>query len=52
MYYDLFEPLGLAINNTYSENLASYGNNYASYPVALFLVNITTGSPLDMKTVP
>ena len=52
VYYDSFEPLGLLANNTYSENFASYGDNYASYPVALYPVNMTSGTPIKMMTVP
>lgn len=38
IYYDLFEPLGLE-SNIYEDNVAEYGQNYASYPFKLKILN-------------
>eukprot|EP00347_Sterkiella_histriomuscorum_P000273 403376514 len=41
IYYELNQPLKL-IRQTYSENEAPYGQNYASYPTKLKLINQDT----------
>jgi predicted outer membrane repeat protein len=38
IYYDLFSPKNLK-NNTFKNNIASYGKDYASYPFQLKLLS-------------
>ena len=37
LFYDLYQPYGLE-NNTFENNTAVYGNNIASYPFKLKLI--------------
>jgi hypothetical protein len=43
IFFDMHQPAGL-LNNTYLGNRASYGNDYASYPYALRVLNLTSRS--------
>lgn len=40
MFYNKFKPASL-MNNTYKNNTALYGNDFASYPSKLVILNST-----------
>lgn len=50
IYYDLFSPVGL-LNNTFANNSAQYGMNYASYPFRLKIIDTMTPQALVIKPI-